>query len=1329
MSSRWTCPKGHETDALAAPSVCPVCGDAALIHNSVNGTRHQATLDAPLAPATPAFTQTINAPDELYANRPEPAKSRTSTPRIEVPGYEILGELGRGGMGVVYKAKQTKLNRFVAIKMILAAEHAGISDLGRFQIEAEAVAQLQHPNIVQIYEVGEVKGRPYFSLEFVDGGSLSQKLQQQPQSARSSAVLLEALARAIAAAHAMGIIHRDLKPANVLLAKISMGSSTAHTLSSLAMRAQQPFGIPKITDFGLAKRIEGGTGNTQSGSILGTPSYMAPEQAAGNIKEIGPRSDIYALGAILYEMLTGRPPFLADSPFETIMQVMRDEPVPPRTLQPKLPRDIEIITLKCLEKNQAKRYQTADELADDLRRFVEGEPISARAATQAERVRKWIKRHPAASGLMAVAAAAIAAMVAGAWIYHDKVNAALSLAEQERDKLTVEQQAGLQRTIRLMVSNGTQHLNQKDYLRSLPWFTEAMRLENGAADREEMHRVRLASVLRNCPRLTRAWFHDGRVNDVTFSPDGASVLSASADGTASINLIDDLTNEPAMVFRHPGPVLRARYSSTNKHVVTVCSDSAARLWDVKTGKMIAEPLRHTAAVTGAFFSPDGLRVLTTSADRTARTWDVLTGEASPIVFKHGAAVLYAEYSPDGRWIVTAGEDGAARVWDADTGEPVSPVLEHQGPIVRAHFNPQGNQVLTASKDQTFRIWDADNGKGITPFIRHLTPLTDAEFSPNGMDVVTTSTDGIGRVWSLELSNQRTDSIRHDSPITDVIFSPDGRLLATGGDDNTARIWSVVLGEPMAPPLRHNGSVTCVVFNKDGSALLTASQDGLVRLWDVSRARHETFLEAAGGPTQRVVYSFNRRRRLKIDPDGSALVIDAASGEAIGPPLRHQGAILAADFSPDGTRVLTASVDRSARVWNPLTGEAIGAAMRHGSDVTCAVFNPDGKRIATGSEDNTARIWNAETGLPITPPLRHLASVKKLIFSPDGRCLLSLAGSGLARVWDAANGEDLAPPMKPSGWIKQVLGSSETSVGWDLPPDPRDVTRLLTLGKWLSAHEVDKEGNLVPIDSDSLFEIWNKMRTLYPEELVRHTDQTPWHRQGAVLAEENREGFAAVFHLTFLINDEKSPRPRSQLLTRRGQAYAIQGQWQAAARDFKSAIAEGLDDDSALIDNALTQLAAGNLKEYQEACRSLLTYCGESANATSVSRTAMPCLLGTLSPELTESLDRLIRRANLEGQQANCLQLVRGARQTRAMKSEEAVRLLTDAHILGEGIDTPRAWLFLTLAELQSGHMEEAQRWLRQANIWIDRRGPDLTWQQRLELKMLRDECATALMKK
>jgi tetratricopeptide (TPR) repeat protein/predicted Ser/Thr protein kinase len=354
-----------------------------------------------------------------------------------IAGYEVLEELGCGGQGIVYRARQEGLNRLVALKILLAGAHARPENRARLRTEAAAVARLQHPNIVQIYEVGDQEGRPYLAMEYVEGGSLARRMARAPVPARRAADLVATLARAVQHAHQRHIIHRDLKPANVLLTED---------------------GQPKITDFGLAKVLVGGDGPTQSGEILGTPSYMAPEQAEGKNREVSPAVDVYALGAILYELLTGRPPFLGATPLETLLQVQQMEAVPPARLQPKVPRDLETICLKCLQKQPAKRYADAAGLAEDLRRFLGGEPIRARRIGWWERGVKWVKRRPAAAVGAAVATAAVLSMVALGLVYNRQLNRALGDAEGQRQHARESLRRGAQAVKQSLIVLGDQNL-------------------------------------------------------------------------------------------------------------------------------------------------------------------------------------------------------------------------------------------------------------------------------------------------------------------------------------------------------------------------------------------------------------------------------------------------------------------------------------------------------------------------------------------------------------------------------------------------------------------------------------------------------------------------------------------------------------------------------------------------------------------------------------------------------------------------------------------------------------------------------------------------------
>ena len=359
----------------------------------------------------------------------EPVDCNPKLPRRDdwpdLPNYEIESELGRGGMGVVYRARQLGLGRTVAIKMIVAGGHASAEQMERFHGEAAAIARLQHPNIVQVYDIGEQDGHPFFSLEYVRGGNLADSLSRTPRSAQEAAELIMTLARAVHEAHDQGIIHRDLKPANVLLTEDN---------------------VPKVTDFGLAKQLDNDSGQTRTGSVLGTPSYMAPEQAEGRLSAICPATDVYALGAILYECVTERPPFRGATSLETLKQVSTTEPVAPSRLQPKVPLDLETICLKCLEKDIRRRYATAADLAEDLQRFINGQPIVARPISAWGRTVKFARRRPAVAALSSITALALLALVITGVIYNGQLRA----TNQELTTTNVSLQQTMDKNQRLL---------------------------------------------------------------------------------------------------------------------------------------------------------------------------------------------------------------------------------------------------------------------------------------------------------------------------------------------------------------------------------------------------------------------------------------------------------------------------------------------------------------------------------------------------------------------------------------------------------------------------------------------------------------------------------------------------------------------------------------------------------------------------------------------------------------------------------------------------------------------------------------------------------------
>ena len=974
--------------------------------------------------------------------------------RLAPEGYEILAELGRGGMGVVYKARERRLNRVVALKMLLSGACATPRELDRFRREAETIAQLQNPQIVQIHEIGEHDGRPYLALEFVEGESLARSLAGTPRPTRWAAELVATLARAIHAAHGLGIIHRDLKPANILL-------TTA--------------GTPKITDFGVAKRLDGERAYpTLTDQFLGTPSYMAPEQAVRQRSSSALPTeqittsralDIYSLGAILYEMLTGRPPFRAETALETVLQVLHDEPVPPSRLRPRVPRDLETICLKCLEKNPQRRYATADDLAEDLERFLDFEPVKARPVAAPERMWRWCRRKRALAIAAALASVAIATTIGlsislAVHQYRAASRLGAVLQEVQSRQRLVDQQAS-----HLAFQHGQGLCEQGDVAQGLLWLVRGLKSASIAHDSDLEHAFRL-NLSAWWPRHHRlrvrcehpgpihaaAYSPDGRniaiggedntlgfrdaatgkplgspmvhpakVDAVAFSPDGLTVLTGCDDHIARLwDVISCAAIGP--VFRHENAVISVSFSPDGRVAVTGSVDNTARLWNVETGQPIGSPMNHQNLVAAVAFGPDGRTVLTGSWDKTARLWDASTGASIGPPLTHQDWVSSVAYSPDGRTILTGCYDRTARLWDRASGRPIGRPLPHQHCVHAVAFGPGGKTVLTGSIDGIARLWDIDKHLPIGPPLRHRHTVSSVAFSPDGRDILTAGLDKT--VLIREIAEPSGLSFTHEGFIRSVLFSPDGRTILTASEDATARLWNAATGEPLGRPLRHAAKVEAIAFSPDGRTVLTGSWDQTARLWNASTGapigaplRHDLGVKS-------VAFSPTGGSVLTGSGDKTARLWDAATGDPLGPPMRHADWVQAVAFSPDGRLIVTGSVDKTARLWNTVDSKPLGLPLPHDGRVLTVAFSPDGYTVLTGSDDRKARLWDVASGKLRLPPLQHDGPVSVAAFSPDGRTVITGGWDRMARLWDARTGLSITPPLRHDGALRALAISRD-----------------------------------------------------------------------------------------------------------------------------------------------------------------------------------------------------------------------------------------------------------------------------------------------------------------
>jgi serine/threonine protein kinase len=713
------------------------------------------------------------------------AAAAPGAPPPTLPGFELLEELGRGGMGVVYKARQTRLNRLVAVKMLPPGGAVTADQLARFRIEAEALARLKHPNIVAIYDVGEYQGQPYVVLEYISGPSLAQVLGGRSQEPQASARLIETVARAIHAVHACGIVHRDLKPANILL---SFSRDAERSAAALRSASRLNESVPHITDFGLAKDRTDRRKLTQTGIALGTPCYMAPEQAAHAEGAIGPATDIYALGSILYEMLVGRPPFDADTPIETMVRLLRDEPLSPATLRPTLPRDLVTICLKCLEKAPRRRYASAGELADDLHRFQHGEPIRARPVSAAEHAYRWCRRRPLVTALLGLLGALAVAFIVTVLIYNARLEAALN-------KLEVQNEQQRRQIIELNIHIGITLGDSGDSFAALLRFTEALRLEVDGPNAAE-HRRRIASTLEQCPRLTALLDLEAPVIGANIAADMAGfVATVGADNAVAVWQVP-ARRRVAAGLAHLDRPAHAAVSTDGRFLGTLTGSGTARIWDLMTEKPVVLPLAKAGAVEQLAFHPNGRLLFTRHADAAVRIWDLTAAEPAPIAWQAPSTPTYAVPSPDGRWFFTVDAENRGRLWDVATRQPACPAFALADTVHRAAVSTDGRHVAAMGGERTVRVWDAELGRPIGTKLALAHAGSTMTLSPNGRRLFVYDTVGAGRLWDVET------------------------------------------GQGCTPLLRQGGPLACAGLDAAGERLVTVGKNGIVCFWDLANSPHD-----------------------------------------------------------------------------------------------------------------------------------------------------------------------------------------------------------------------------------------------------------------------------------------------------------------------------------------------------------------------------------------------------------------------------------------------------------------------------------------------------------
>jgi WD40 repeat protein len=919
--------------------------------------------------------------------RPAPVAGPAPLPVID--GYEIGDLLGRGGMGLVFKATQTALKRPVALKIVVSGAHAGAEERARFRTEAEAIARLSHPGIVGIYEVGEQAGCPYLALEFVAGGTLAQQLGGTPVPPRRAAQLLLELARAVQHAHEQGIVHRDLKPANVLLTES---------------------GVAKVADFGLAKLLDA-EGQTHTGAVLGSPSYMAPEQAAGRVRAIGPATDVYALGAILYELLTGRPPFAAATVEATVAQVRQDEPVPPRRLQPTVPRDLETICLKCLEKDPRRRYPTAAALAEDLRRFLAGEPILARPLSAAGRLVRWVRRHPTRAALLAVSviAALASAGAAVGMVYNARLQDANGRLEAANGELSTA-------------------LGDAKVARDGEAAEKQRALE--ALDKKE----RMAALL----RVARAGI-EARANRMADARRLLTEVPPDRRGW-EWRYLRDQSEDHAVEFRgHVRPATQVAFDPAHPRAATAGMDGTVRLWDTTSARELARLSIEGGAPLAVAFSPDGARLAAAGHGGRVRVWATPPGGEPNLLHTlsgHEGIVWSVAFSPDGGLLASAGNDQTVRIWDAATGT-AGPVLRGSQAVARqVTFNTKRKTVLAVFDGQgvTPQLWEWDpatgNGQVRAEGKKPNGWLPALAVRPHSDEIAAFLGDGTITIWTAGWQLAREVSLDRDA-VDGLAWSWQNIHLAAARRDGSVHVFDTYSWGPVAILPRHGGEVLSVAFDPASQRVASCGYDGRVILADAVPGRPPVVISRPSGLSS-ATFRADGRQLAAGGYDGTIWLVDPATGKESAPPLPVPPGLTSGQrvrslaFSPVGGVLAAAwKDDPVVRIWD---GPNKGPELRHDDPVHALVFRQDGGQLATASKDEV-RLWEPATGKLLdrlkAPP--GILLVCAIAYHPDGRHLIACGGQSVDRahtewVWDlVAGGRPRVYRMAPEEYQVHSFG--------------------------------------------------------------------------------------------------------------------------------------------------------------------------------------------------------------------------------------------------------------------------------------------------------------------